>query len=91
MDRDSVKTVVRATLMLMTRIAKRTRTQADDLLTSILQANEERLVDALVVLLSDSGGAHRRTNRSSRHWNTLASRFEYGNRRGALARHAWCG
>ncbi len=56
MDRDSVKTVVRATLMLMTRIAKRTRTQADDLLTAILQANEERLVDALVVLLSDSGG-----------------------------------
>ena len=56
MDRDSLKTVVRATLLLMTRIAKRTRTQADDLLTSILQANEERLVDALVVLLSDSGG-----------------------------------
>ena len=56
MDRDRLKTVVRATLMLMTRIAKRTRTQADDLLTSILQANEERLVDALVVLLSDSGG-----------------------------------
>ena len=56
MDRDSVKTVVRATLMLMARIAKRTRTQADDLLTSILQANEERLVDALVVLLSSSGG-----------------------------------
>ena len=57
MDRDSVKTVVRATLMLMARIAKRTRTQADDLLTSILQANEERLVDALVVLLSDSSGS----------------------------------
>jgi len=56
MDRDSLKTVVRATLMLMTRIAKRTRTQADDLLVSILQANEQRLVDALVVLLSDSGG-----------------------------------
>lgn len=56
MDRDSLKTVVRATLMLMTRIAKRTRTQADDLLVSILQANEERLVDALAVLLSDSGG-----------------------------------
>ena len=56
MDRDNVKTVVRATLTLTARIAKRTRTQADDLLTSILQANEERLVDALVVLLSDSGG-----------------------------------
>lgn len=55
MDRDSVKTVVRATLLLMTRIAKRTRTQADDVLTSILQANEERLVDAVVALLSDSG------------------------------------
>lgn len=56
MDRDKVKTVVRATLTLMAKIAKRTRTQADDLLTSILQANEERLVDAVVALLSDSGG-----------------------------------
>lgn len=56
MDRDSVKTVVRATLMLTARIAKRTRTQADDLLTSILQANEERLVDAVLVLLADHGG-----------------------------------
>ena len=56
MDRDSVKTVVRATLALMARIAKRTRTQADDLLTSILQANEERLVDAALALLSDTVG-----------------------------------
>ena len=56
MDRDNVKTVVRATLTLTARIAKRTRTQADDLLTSILQANEERLVDAVVALLSETGG-----------------------------------
>jgi len=56
MDRDSVKTVVRATLALMAQIAKRTRTQADDLLTSILQANEERLVDAALALLSDTVG-----------------------------------
>ena len=57
MDRDNVKTVVRATLTLTARIAKRTRTQADDLLTSMLQANEERLVDAVVALLSDSGAS----------------------------------
>jgi ribose 1,5-bisphosphokinase PhnN len=43
-------------LTLTARIAKRTRSQADDLLTSILRANEERLVDAVVALLADSGG-----------------------------------
>lgn len=52
MERDNVKLVVRTTLILLTRIAKRTRTQADDLMASILQANEERLVDAVLKLLS---------------------------------------
>jgi hypothetical protein len=52
MDRESVKIVVRATLMVMARIAKRTRTQADDLLSSILQTNEERIVDAVMALSS---------------------------------------
>jgi hypothetical protein len=56
MDRESVQAVVRATLTLTTRIARRTRTQADDLLASILQANEELLVDAVLALLSESGG-----------------------------------
>jgi hypothetical protein len=55
MDRESVKTIVRATLMIIARIAKRTRTQADDLLTSLLQVNEDRLVDAVLKLLADSG------------------------------------
>jgi hypothetical protein len=56
MDRESVQTVVRATLTLTARIAKRTRSQADDLLISILQANEERLVDAVAALLLNSAG-----------------------------------
>lgn len=52
MDRESVKVVVRTTLILLTRLARRTRTQADDLMASLLQANEERLVDAVLKLLS---------------------------------------
>lgn len=51
MDRDDVKKVVGVTLLTLTRITKRTRTQADDLMASILQANESRLVDAIVKLL----------------------------------------
>ena len=52
MDRDEVRVVVRVTLAVLGRIARRTRTQADDLMASILQANEERLVDAVMVLLA---------------------------------------
>jgi len=52
MERESVKVVVRTTLALLGPIAKRTRTQADDLMVSLLQANEERLVDAVMKLLS---------------------------------------
>jgi hypothetical protein len=51
MDRDSVRTVVRATLLVLARISRRTRSQADDLMASILQANEERIVDAVRKLL----------------------------------------
>jgi hypothetical protein len=51
MDRESVRLVVRTTLILMARLAKRTRTQADDLMTSILQVNEDRLVDAVMQLV----------------------------------------
>jgi hypothetical protein len=52
MDRDSVRTVVKATIILMTRLARRTTTQADDLMASILGTNEDRLVDAVVHLLA---------------------------------------
>jgi hypothetical protein len=48
MDRESVRLTVRTTLILLARLAKRTRTPADDLMASILQVNEERLVDAVL-------------------------------------------
>ncbi len=54
MDRESVRTVVRVTLMALDPIVKRTRTQADDLMASILQANQERIVDAVVLILQQS-------------------------------------
>jgi hypothetical protein len=54
MERESVQAVVRTTLVLMTRLAQRTRTQADDLMVSILRANEDRLVDAVVTLMESA-------------------------------------
>ena len=54
MDRESVRLVVRTTLVLLTRISARTRTAADDLMASILQMNEDRLVDAVLKLLAES-------------------------------------
>ena len=51
MDRESVRTVVRATFILLAQISKKTRTPADDLMTSILRANEDRLVEAVMNLL----------------------------------------
>ncbi len=54
MEREQVRVVVRATLILLARLAKRTRTQADDLLTAMLQANEDRLVEAVLKLPSSS-------------------------------------
>jgi hypothetical protein len=55
MDRDSVRAVVRHTLAILARISRRTRTQADDLLSAMLQANEERVVDAVLRLLENPG------------------------------------
>jgi len=54
MNREGVQVVVRATVILLARLAKHTRTQADDLLASMLQANEDRLVDAVLTLLSST-------------------------------------
>ena len=53
MSRDEVEVVVRATLALMRKLAERTRTPADDLMVSILRANEGRLTDAVVALLQE--------------------------------------
>ena len=53
MDRDSVKTVVRTALVVITRLARRTRTQADDLMVAVLRANEDRLTEAVWQLLKN--------------------------------------
>jgi hypothetical protein len=50
MDREEVKQVVRLMLRVVGRIAKRTRSPADDLLTSILQTNESRLAEVVFAL-----------------------------------------
>ena len=55
MDRDEIRTAVRVTLAVLTRIARKTRTPADDLMVGILQANEERIVDAVVRLTTRPG------------------------------------
>jgi hypothetical protein len=54
MDRESVRVVVRTTLILLARLAQRTRTSADDLMASMLEANEDRIVDAVIKLMSIS-------------------------------------
>ena len=53
MEREEVRKVVRTTLAVLARIAKRTQTQADDLLVGMLKAKEDRLVDAIMTLLAD--------------------------------------
>lgn len=55
MTRDQVKCVVRTVLMVIARIAKKTTTQADDLMLAALESNQERLVDAVQKLLADGG------------------------------------
>jgi hypothetical protein len=55
MDQTAVRTAVRATFAVMARIARRTRTPADDLLTQMLRANEDRLVEAVADLVAQQG------------------------------------
>lgn len=55
MDRAVVETAVRTTLAVLCRVAARTRSQADDLMTQILCANEAKIVEAVERLLADSG------------------------------------
>ena len=52
MEREQVRQVVRTTLLLVERLSRRTRTQADDLMAGLLRANEDRLVDAVLALLA---------------------------------------
>lgn len=54
MEREQVRLVVRTTLLLLARLTKRTRTQTDDWMATILQANEDRLVDAVLKLQADA-------------------------------------
>lgn len=53
MDLDNVRMTVRTVLLVQARIARRTRTPVDDLMTSILQANEERIAEAVLKLLRE--------------------------------------
>ena len=53
MTDDEARTAVRATLAVMTRLAEKTRTSADDLLVQILRTNEARLTTAVLELTKD--------------------------------------
>jgi hypothetical protein len=53
MTEDEARTTVRATLAVMTRLAEKTRTSADDVLIQILRANESRLAAAVLELTTD--------------------------------------
>ena len=54
MTEDEARIAVRATLAVMTRLAEKTRTAADDVLTQILRSNEARLTTAVLELAKDS-------------------------------------
>jgi hypothetical protein len=53
MTDDEVRTAVRTTLAVLTQLARRTRTPADDLLIQLLTSNEARLTTAVAELLRD--------------------------------------
>ena len=53
MTEDEARTAVRATLAVMTRLAEKTRTGADDLLIQILRSNEAKLTTAVLELAKD--------------------------------------
>ena len=53
MTEDEARVAVRATLAVMTRLAERTRTKADDVLLQILQSNEGKLAAAVLNLAGD--------------------------------------
>lgn len=53
MEKEELTSAIRATLAVLAALAKKTRTQADDLLVTILRANETRLIEAVRVLMND--------------------------------------
>jgi len=53
MTEDEARVAVRATLAVMTRLAEKTRTAADDLLLQILRTNETKLAAAVLDLTRD--------------------------------------
>ncbi|HKB03976.1 MAG TPA: hypothetical protein VKD90_17265 [Gemmataceae bacterium] len=53
MTEPEVRSAVRVMLAVLTQIAGRTRTPADDLLVKILSANESRLIAVILDLLHD--------------------------------------
>lgn len=56
MTREEIQTAVRTTIAVLTRIAKRTRTQADDLMAAILTSSEDRLTTAVLKLVENQAG-----------------------------------
>ena len=53
MTEDEARTAVRATLAVMTRLAEKTRTAADDILLQIVRSNEAKLTTAVLALAND--------------------------------------
>lgn len=53
MTEDEARVAVRTTFAVLTRLAATTRTQADDLLLQMLQANETKLTRAVQELAND--------------------------------------
>jgi hypothetical protein len=53
MTEDEARAAVRATLAVMTRLAEKTRTSADDVLLQILRSNEAKLTAAVLDLARD--------------------------------------
>ncbi len=53
MSKEEVTLVLRATLEVMARLVDQTRTQADNLIVSILKANDKKLADAIFTLIQD--------------------------------------
>jgi len=54
MTEDEARAAVRATLAVMTRLAEKTRTSADDVLLQILRSNESKLAAAVLDLARDA-------------------------------------
>jgi len=53
MTENEVRSAVRAMLAIMDRLARRTRTAADDMLVQILKLNEAKLTAAVAELVKD--------------------------------------